>query len=156
MPWPVVMADGVDDTADASVAAAALASPPAVAVLAPPGPAPSPPSSLVLLRPPSTQDDSTPSLPCELQECIQRMVRERIKRNWPFVRAFECRVSNASCWNGVQVGEWVLFKSLLDEGAEQILVGQVRQLQVPRFKMTYGRDTDSPHRQMLRAYRVIL
>ena len=131
------MADGVDDTADAPVAAAALASPPAVAVLAPP--APSPPSNLVLLRPPSTQDDGTPcgtpSLPCVLQECIQRMVRECIKRNWPFVRAFESRSSNASCWNlGLQVGEWVLFKSL-DQGTEQILVGQILQLQVAKRVM---------------------
>ena len=46
-PWPVVMADGVDNTADALVAAAALASSPVVAVLAPP--APSPPSSLVVV-----------------------------------------------------------------------------------------------------------
>ena len=59
------------------------------------------------------------------------MVRERIKRNWPFIRAFECQSSNASCWNGLEVGEWVLFKSL-DQGAEQILVGQVLQLQVAK------------------------
>ena len=146
------MADGVDDTADAPVAAAALASPPAVAVLAPP--APSPPSNLVLLRPPSTQDDGTPcgtpSLPCVLQECIQRMVRERIKRNWPFVRAFECRSSNASCWNlGLQVGEWVLFKSL-DQGTEQILVGQILQLQVAKRVMlqtdSWGRQSSSKSR----------
>ena len=28
---------------------------------------------------------------------------ERIKRSWPFVWAFECRYSNASCWNGLHL-----------------------------------------------------
>ena len=31
------------------------------------------------------------------------MVRERIRRNCPFVWAFECRYSNASCWNGLHL-----------------------------------------------------
>ena len=127
---PVAMADGILHTAVVPDAAAALASPPAAAVLASSVPSPPAPPSLLPL-PPSAQDDGTPSLPCELQECIQQMVRERIKRNWTFVRAFECRVSNASCWNGLQVDEWVLFKSL-DQGAEQLLVGKVLQLQVAK------------------------
>ena len=55
------------------------------------------------------------------------MVRQRVKHNWPFVRAFECRSSNASCWNGLEVGEWVLFKSM-DQSAEQVLLGQILQL----------------------------
>ena len=90
-PWPVVMADGVDDTAVAPVAAAALASLLAAAVLAPH--APSPPPSL-LLHPPSTPDDDTPLLDGDVQLLIQDMVRHRVKQNWPFVRAFECRTSS--------------------------------------------------------------
>ena len=77
-PWPVVMADGVDDTAAAPVAAAALASPPAAAVLA--LHAPSPPPSL-LVHPPSTPDDDTPLLDGDVQLLIQDMVRHRVKQN---------------------------------------------------------------------------
>ena len=47
VPWPVVMPDGVNDTAVAPGAAATLASPPAAAVLAPPAPSPPPSHALV-------------------------------------------------------------------------------------------------------------
>ena len=106
-PWPVAMADGVDDTADAHVTAAALASPSAAAVFAPH--APSPPPSL-LLHQPSTPDNDTPSLDSDVQLLIQNMVRQRVAQNWPLVRAFECRTSSeATASLPLKVGEWVVF-----------------------------------------------
>jgi hypothetical protein len=117
------MPDGVNDTAGTPDAAATLASPPAAAVLAPP--APSPPIMLPLPFPPSIADDRMiPWLPPELQKLIGTMVLDRVKHNWPLVRASECR-SNFPA--GLQPGEWVVFKSL-DQGAEPlILVGKVLQ-----------------------------
>jgi hypothetical protein len=92
-------------------------------VLAPP--APSPPIMLPLPFPPSIADDRMiPWLPPELQKLIGTMVLDRVKHNWPLVRASECR-SNFPA--GLQPGEWVVFKSL-DQGAEPlILVGKVLQ-----------------------------
>ena len=117
------MTRGDADTAVAPDAAATLASPPAAAVLAPP--APSPPIMLPLPFPPSIADDRMiPWLPPELQKLIGTMVLDRVKHNWPLVRASECR-SNFPA--GLQPGEWVVFKSL-DQGAEPlILVGKVLQ-----------------------------
>ena len=126
VPWAVAMADG----ADAPDAAAALASPPAAAAaLAPP--APSPPSSL-LPQPPSTPNDDTPSLEPDIQWLIQDMVRQRVKQNWPFVRAFECRTSSgnseAIASLPLKVGEWVVFSSA--DRDETLLVGKVLKLGV--------------------------
>ena len=118
------MTRGDADTAVAPDAAATLASPPAAAVLAPP--APSPPIMLPLPFPPSIADDRMiPWLPPELQKLIGTMVLDRVKHNWPLVRASECR-SNFPAWSSAS-GEWVVFK-LLDQGAEPlILVGKVLQ-----------------------------
>ena len=139
--WPVMMADGVDDTAAAPVAAAALASPPAATALAPP--APSPPPSL-LPHPPSTADDGTPSLDGDVQLLIQDMVRHRVKQNWPFVRAFECRTSSeATASFPLKVGEWVIFSS--SDRDETLLVGKVLKLGVAE---RYERQLDywGPHK----------
>ena len=113
------MADGADDTADAPITAAALASPPAAAVHAPH--APSPPPSLPL-HPPSTPDtDSISSLDSDVQLLIQDMERQRAAQNWPLVRAFECRTSSEATTNlPLKVGEWVVFK--LFSSSEEMLV----------------------------------
>ena len=114
------MADGVDDTADAPVAAAALASPPAVAVLAPPAPLPP-----ILLPPPLPLADNRrmiPWLPSDLQRLIDSLVLQRVKYNWPFVRAFEGGRDVSS----VQVGEWVAFTfSDWPDYDDKTLVGKV-------------------------------
>jgi hypothetical protein len=120
------MADGVDNTAVALVTAATLALPPAAAVLAPH--ALSPPPSLPLHLP-STPDNDTPSLDSDVQLLIQNMVRHRVKQNWPFVRAFECRTSSDAIASlPLKVGEWVVFSSA--DRDETLLVGKVLKLGV--------------------------
>ena len=82
---------------------------------------------------------------------MQNLVRQRVADNWPFVRAFECRVSNASCCSGIQVGEWVLFKSL-DQGAQQNMVGEVLQLQVAKRCMLQSEYWGAPEFILVSVY----
>ena len=112
---PLVMADGIDDTAVAPVMTATLALPPAAAVLASGTPLPP-----ILLPPPlplaDNQHRMIPWLPADLQKLIDSLVLQRVKYNWPFVRAFE----GGRDVRSVQVGEWVA--GLDDDGK---LVGKV-------------------------------
>ena len=136
------MADGVDDTAAAPVAAAALASPPAATALALPAPSPLP--SLLQRPPDDGHDDDTPSLDGDIQLLIQDMVRHHVKHNWPFVRAFECRISGESIASiPLKVGEWVVFSS--SDRDETLLVGKVLKLGVAE---RYERQLDywGPHK----------
>lgn len=123
----MALTDGADETAFVpdSDTPAILASPP-TAVLAPP--APSPPSSL-LPHLPRTPDDDTPLLDGDVQLLIQNMVRHRVKHNWPFVRAFECRTSGeATASLPLKVDEWVVFSS--SDRDATLLVGKVLKLGV--------------------------
>jgi hypothetical protein len=114
------MPDGVNDTAVAPVTAATLALPPAAAVLASGTPLPP-----ILLPPPLPLADNhrmIPSLPPDLQKLIDSLVLQRVKYNWPFVRAFEGGRDVSS----VQVSEWVAFtfSDWLDYD-DKTLVGKV-------------------------------
>ena len=56
-------------------------------------------------------------------------MRHRVKQNWPFVRAFECRTSSeATASFPLKVGEWVIFSS--SDRDETLLVGKVLKLGV--------------------------
>jgi hypothetical protein len=74
-------------------------------------------------------DNDTPSLDSDVQLLIQNMVRHRVKHNWPFVRAFECRTSSDAIASlPLKVGEWVVFSSA--DRDETLLVGKVLKLGV--------------------------
>ena len=74
-------------------------------------------------------DNETPSLPVEIQQLIQDMARQRIARNWPLIRAFECRISSAAAASfPLDVEEWIVFSS---SGCDETLsVGKVLKLGV--------------------------
>jgi hypothetical protein len=76
-----------------------------------------------------TPDNDTPSLDGDIQLLIQNLVRGRVKHNWPFVRAFECRTSSEAIASlPLKVGEWVVFSSA--DRDETLLVGNVLKLGV--------------------------
>ena len=64
-----------------------------------------------------------------LQALIQGLVRERIVRHWPLVRAFECRRdSSMLLCAGLHAGEWCLFAPSAEDGSPR--AGIVRQVGV--------------------------
>ena len=112
--------------------AAAPASPLIVTVPAPR--ASSPPSSLLLA--PMAEDgeaDIKRSLDDDVQRLIQNMVRDRVARHWPLVRAFECRTSSEATVNlPLKVDKWIVFSSFNHD--EALFVGKVLKLGVsPRL-----------------------
>ena len=50
-------------------------------------------------------------LPEQLPAHIQGLVRERVVRHWPLVRAFECRTARCSAQGLLEPGEWAIFTS---------------------------------------------
>ena len=69
-------------------------------------------------------------LPEPLPALIQGLVRERVVRHWPLVRAFECRTARCCGAQGLlEPGEWAIFTS---EDAGRSKAGIVQQVGASR------------------------